>query len=308
MSNTIQGAAITPETPLQASVAQGPVIINDYVIDLQEVPEGVQLTVRKGSEEQTAVIPMGGSGGVSSWNDLTDKPFGEVYGDTLTWDGNTEGRASIGDEFYKVSDVVITASDITNGCTLSIAASNTLLGTETAEVDDSTPGLLTMIVGSYQAISVTEEFCVQNGVPGGAGIYFMVIANVYVSALTIPGYTGFPSTKKLDAKYLPGVVVLYASEDAYLYPTQDASTPDKRLTRRELQQIIQSGRQIQVMGIAMLQAGLNTRLLPAMINDYDNYMSLMVVMWGVDNDTNQGVPFALEAYTAEYTPESTASE
>lgn len=36
---------------------------------------------------------LGGGSGVSSWNDLTDKPFGEktVMGDTLTWDGDTEG-------------------------------------------------------------------------------------------------------------------------------------------------------------------------------------------------------------------------
>lgn len=51
--------ALNGEAQLQGSVSQGPIIFNDFVIDLEEVPEGVLLTVRKGSDVQTALIPMG---------------------------------------------------------------------------------------------------------------------------------------------------------------------------------------------------------------------------------------------------------
>lgn len=54
----------------------------------------------------------GSGGGVSSWNDLTDKPFGETeetVSETLniTWDGNTEGLVNVQGALYKVSDVVV---------------------------------------------------------------------------------------------------------------------------------------------------------------------------------------------------------
>lgn len=77
-----------------------------------------------GSTEVTLSIICGGSGnggGVSSWNDLTDKPFDEnnvikpealpegvpVPRKTVSWDGNTEGLQKIGlsgSLFYKVSE------------------------------------------------------------------------------------------------------------------------------------------------------------------------------------------------------------
>lgn len=50
-----------------------------------------------------------GTGGVTSWNDLTDKPFGEESV-IIEWDGNTEGRDAFEFDtetiYYKVSDVV----------------------------------------------------------------------------------------------------------------------------------------------------------------------------------------------------------
>lgn len=131
MSETILGtvnteaalsASVGAEAQLQASVAQGPVIINDYVIDLQEVPEGVQLTVRKGSEEQTALIPMGASGGASHWDELEGKPTGtegQIVGfdaegnmvaqngvatdDTLAVSGAAADAKVVGDRFTEVN-------------------------------------------------------------------------------------------------------------------------------------------------------------------------------------------------------------
>ena len=61
-----------------------------------------------------------------SWNDLEDRPFGEttavVGGDTLTWDGNTEGLVNVLDQQFKVSDVVPVLSDFANGLTIVISS------------------------------------------------------------------------------------------------------------------------------------------------------------------------------------------
>lgn len=48
------------------------------------------------------------SGGVTSWNDLTDKPFysEKAFAD-IVWDGNIEGLVSVDDTYYKVSDAVL---------------------------------------------------------------------------------------------------------------------------------------------------------------------------------------------------------
>lgn len=54
----------------------------------------------------------GGSGGATSWNDLTDKPFyKEVTETVIEWDGNTDGMIVVDPEndygqYYKVSDTV----------------------------------------------------------------------------------------------------------------------------------------------------------------------------------------------------------
>lgn len=59
-------------------------------------------------------MPSGGTG-VSSWNDLTDKPFYEEPSDiAIEWDGSIEGREIIdaGQEYYKVSDLTPTTEEL----------------------------------------------------------------------------------------------------------------------------------------------------------------------------------------------------
>lgn len=56
--------------------------------------------------------------GVSSWNDLTDKPFYDETLEPITWDGNTEGLVEVGyssnESFFKISDKVFTYDDVIN--------------------------------------------------------------------------------------------------------------------------------------------------------------------------------------------------
>lgn len=59
--------------------------------------------------------------GVTSWNDLTDKPFGEEgTGAVIEWDGDTEGREMLScpsenETFYKISDLTPSYEDLLGG-------------------------------------------------------------------------------------------------------------------------------------------------------------------------------------------------
>ena len=67
------------------------------------------------------LVKAGGSGGASSWNDLTDRPFyeeTEIVNEPLniTWDGNTEGLLCVeepdGTMLCKVSNIILTDEHI----------------------------------------------------------------------------------------------------------------------------------------------------------------------------------------------------
>lgn len=116
-------------------------------------------------------------------------------GDTLTWDGNTEGRVSAG-PFCKVSDAIVTLSDIVSGVTVVVSGDSMTVAKE--QIEEMASGVL-----FAEAVVFVEEKAVGVDIMGiafpGSGIYFQTD----VSSLTIPGYTGFPGIKKIDAKYLP---------------------------------------------------------------------------------------------------------
>ena len=163
----------------------------------------------------------GGSAGVTSWNDLKDKPFGEEYSttsDTLTWDGNAEGLLSVMEIYHHVSDAVLTPDDFLNGCT-----TTTYNGREEGsffyELEE-----LTAFYELY-GIIYSDEFLVipqddYNIEDMGlffpkAGIYFAgehgdgsPQCSYYSKSLTIPGYGQFSGIflKKLDEKYIPNSV------------------------------------------------------------------------------------------------------
>lgn len=159
----------------------------------------------------------GGSGGGADWN-ASEGEAGyiknrthyeevtEVMGDTLTWDGNTEGRVCAGIS-YKISDAIPTLTDLENGVYLCLYPDGWY------EYHTFTERFEGVITDEYfQFVIVTEKAA---GVDLGSitfpesGTYFIADsgAGVYVAALTIPDYTGFKTTtttlKTLDPKYLP---------------------------------------------------------------------------------------------------------
>lgn len=132
--------------------------------------------------------------------------FGEttVKGDTLTWDGNTEGLVSIGGLMFKVSDTVLSYDDFaTDG--FSVETTN---GQQSGEQSN----LLFLqeygVVASVGQFYSFPESAVGVDISGGEGI-IPTESGTYFTAnmrsLTIPGYTGFETKtiKRLDEKYMP---------------------------------------------------------------------------------------------------------
>lgn len=173
------------------------------------------------------------SGGASSWNDLADKPFGEVYGDTLTFDGNTDEVVNVEGVFFKVSDAVPTYADIVKG-------GHIIMGGETFEftaedvpeseiVDPS--GIVAIgsavIIVPPEAVGVMIEdlgFAFQE-----SGTYFVYseAMGALVTGLQLNGYTEFATVKKIEQKYIPSSIrKLYFSttkNDKFLYTDESCT-------------------------------------------------------------------------------------
>lgn len=165
--------------------------------------------------DENGNVTIEAGAGVSSWNDLTDKPFyeeeAEVYGDTLTWDGDVEGRATtvaLGMPYVKISDVVLTADDCTSGgYNKRILPDGTVQESDRLYYTESLPGFA--IVGPWM-VSVGEEAVgVDINNDGDAifpesGLWTVVVQQF---TIRINGYTGFKTVNKIvkpiDPKYLP---------------------------------------------------------------------------------------------------------
>jgi len=169
------------------------------------------------------------SGGASSWNDLTDKPFWEVTEtiEPITWDGNTEGLVEVdifGDKFYKVSDKAFSNEQIKT-----MSAS---IYSEWVDPEGSGSGVFPVDIGEewesmVQNGMVTEDFVFlaafgvfvihKNDVVipdvvafPGIGTYFQRREQNDEGSYYLDYMTSFPSEattattiKKIDEKYLP---------------------------------------------------------------------------------------------------------
>lgn len=125
----------------------------------------------------------------------------ETGSDTLTWDGNTEGLVCVSDLFYKVSDATPTVDEVANGIEMVLSDG------ETISVDGATASAAVNEGESFgqAAFVMTEEIAAVSGIQ--PGLYLLRGGEIFVTSLTIPGYTGFPSVEKMDEKYLPDSVV-----------------------------------------------------------------------------------------------------
>lgn len=173
------------------------------------------------------------TGGVTSWNDLEDRPFGEFQGDTLNWDGTYNADELFRGVYAHISDAVPTASDVANGLVLKAlidgVTDETPFSGEEAMSFFQEDGFFNL---EYLLMIVPYDGYVLDGVEvPKAGIY--VIIELPNLTLTIPNYTGFIDVKKIDKKYLPDMgyaktTVLYVGwKDGkrYLYKDYDNTVP-----------------------------------------------------------------------------------
>lgn len=154
----------------------------------------------------------GGGASDCDWNTMKNKPFGEttVTGDTLTWDGNTEGLESVyveamGMTMYNISDVYLSADDLVGGIT-TVVNSCSSTGTYTAVDDTGATSITIQIADIGDTIDMMSVPTDNYSLMGGAivlpkkGLWWAE----YPISLTINGYNGFETTETvpLPNKYL----------------------------------------------------------------------------------------------------------
>jgi hypothetical protein len=150
------------------------------------------------------VLERGGAGGVSSWNDLQDKPFyDETYTGTMVfqYDGDPTGKITVdlGDEgiLVKTSDWVAEPSELI-GTTGTFGGQSMVI---TAEMVQDMRGYGMPCAAVAEALFIVYSPFSSNGVTfPESGTY---IADMGVSASLV--FTGTVTrVKTLDSKYLPG--------------------------------------------------------------------------------------------------------
>lgn len=187
--------------------------------------------------DKANALPDAGSGGVTSWNDLTDKPFGTIGISTLVVDlqelnekinAGTAIMSSDG-SLTKVSDAIVTMDGLVNGLTIMLDDDDdqvlNIPYNRCIEVD---PGVI--VCGDHCAYVSEDAVGVNLGafMFYEAGFYFITElipgAVPYFTNLiiTTPGYTGFTVIKTLDPKYLPEIT-LGLHTDGLLYIFVDGS-------------------------------------------------------------------------------------
>ena len=136
------------------------------------------------------------------WDKIDGRPFGEstTYGDTLTWDGNTDGKAIVGDMVCHISDAVPTIEDCANGVMATFADGSTAMGTATPMGE----GLL-MLADSEGILCVATDNLEFNGMVFPKKGIYVIYDGLYVSSLTINGYNGFERKEitPVPTEYLP---------------------------------------------------------------------------------------------------------
>lgn len=146
-------------------------------------------------------------GHTHSWNELTDKPFGEEgSGAVIEWDCNTEGRDtfSLGAQtFVKFSDNTPDSTELVGG---------TLKATAGGQVQESPISNIQNGNGCYFAETVilvvkdtNVEWNGHSAVAPSTGMYIMSDASAACDSVTIV-YGGGSSIKTLDEKYIPDTI------------------------------------------------------------------------------------------------------
>lgn len=264
----------------------------------------LSFTAEEIDEKLRKVDTLGGSV-QSDWNQtdssaadfIKNKPFGDMPtgGDTLYWDGNTEGLVpvdqidTLGMVYYKLSESTPRMEDIAEGGSLS--AFNTPDGDFVMDLTVEDYGGLLFCCSGMVIVIPSDNFEFDDGEGtylsfSEKGVYFAGSGGVSFS-LTIPGYTGFPVTKKIEEKYLPEPTTFYnALEDSYLYTDVNCTV---KATAAELRAAMPN-LLISAMGVMTYY--------PAFVGEIGTHVIVAAVI-----GTSDAMAIIGEFYTAEYVPE-----
>ena len=186
----------------------------------------VQLEVQLAAGGASPASDVGGSV-QSDWNQtdesqpdfIKNKTHGKFFGDTLTEPAHNEDELSQKIEsgeliytelgFVKISDAILTPSDLSNGCVISVAGVFLEIPAEEIYIDEDLVVIseyFFIIPESLAGVELDGMFFPE------AGTYTYIDFMILGFSLTIPGYTGFLNTKKLDSEYFPDVPKFYYNE------------------------------------------------------------------------------------------------
>lgn len=120
--------------------------------------------------------------------------------DTLTWDGNTDGRLIVNDAFVKISDVVLTSDDLENGYKFSYVFDGVTDERELTEYECPNDDILVICDGGVICVS-TDGVSIDEFVFPEKGIYIGIgYTEASPVSLTIHGYNGFETTTTVKVK------------------------------------------------------------------------------------------------------------
>lgn len=223
------------------SAAQG-VVIKELFDGIRHLPE-----VTTDDNDKALVVEEGVwvakkvESGASSWNDLTDKPFGEDLVEFIEWDGSTEGRAQgtvpgLSGALFNISDVVITDAADLVGSVVTIVDNNTgELDSEYTLTANDVRGQMGMLMvtsfGSDPSFPVAMIIAPQDdfNIELSPGVslnlpkkgFYTARANsagedldFRLSKLTFANPIG--EIKKIDEKYLPDTVATKSDIQTYI--------------------------------------------------------------------------------------------
>jgi hypothetical protein len=240
------------------------------------------------------------SGGVSvqaDWNQtdetaadfIKNKPFGyfPTGSDTLTWDGNIEGRDVIYEIMYKVSDAIPTIEDFANGFRLTINNMGETVSFDSPSdwvIDEDGVISIQEPDGMIPYVGIiTEEASIETGF--SPGLYFLHFdasslgdfGLILTTQLTIPGYGKFEYNRPIEKQYLPPIEagnvqfpVFFIKEigDRYIYK---GSACDTKADKTDIANL-----QLFVLAMVSESNGVIARVNPLTIDTRGTYCTVIV--------------------------------
>lgn len=157
-------------------------------------------------------FPDTNGGGSDKYFETNTETTVTELGDTLTWDGDTNGRVTVtldGRLFVKVSDCVPTVTDVANGMSFVITEgfASDVIEVSATDAQNAFLDNGVALIGACVLVIPTDNIGVGSYIFPEAGVYLVYSNAEYVSSVTIPDYnfTNTTSTTQtvIKTEHLP---------------------------------------------------------------------------------------------------------